>query len=220
MTTRLLVLAALPLACARDAKPAATPAPSANMQPAAGPMTTSPPQPMGDVTAFVDPGAERRQPVQNAIAVLRAPDGARIGTVRFVGTGQAGLDVVATVEGLSPGTHAYHVHVYGDCSAPDGKSAGPHFHFTGSSHDTSVKMITGDLGELVIDREGRATHQTRVPEARLQGPFSLIGRSVVVHAKGNDPSKPPDGGAGDRIACGVIGIENPGTGAQSPHTSG
>ena len=35
--------------------------------------------------------------------------------------------VKAKVEGLTPGLHGFHIHEKGDCSAPDGSSAGGHF---------------------------------------------------------------------------------------------
>jgi Cu-Zn family superoxide dismutase len=195
--------------CARDTQPATPRTVTATTT-----TTTMPHHGAGaaptDITAFLDPGAADRQPVRQAIAVLYSmKTGQRLGTTRFVDSGAGGLDVFASVDGLPGGTHAYHVHVYGDCSSPDAKSAGPHFHFTGSSMDTHVKMITGNLGELKPDAEGRATHQGHLHEAQLQGPFSLIGRSVVIHAHGNNPAVTPDGGAGDRIACGVIGVANP-----------
>ena len=47
---------------------------------------------------------------------------------------------------------------------------------------------------------------TVIKHATLHGPYTIIGRSVVVHAKPNDPASPPMGEAGSRLACGVIGI--------------
>src|ERR1044072_4845727 len=38
-----------------------------------------------------------------------------------------GIRVVADVTGLTPGTHGFHIHEKGDCSAADGSSAGGHF---------------------------------------------------------------------------------------------
>jgi superoxide dismutase, Cu-Zn family len=161
-------------------------------------------------TAFLDPGAERPEPVQQAIAVLQPTRGNQVtGVVRFTERGD-GLEMSADVAGLGRGPHAFHVHIYGDCSGADGESAGEHFHFTGSSAQPEPGLITGDLGELRAQRGGRATRRATIDGATLQGRFSILGRSVVVHERGNDPTKTPDGGAGKRIACGVIGIDTAG----------
>lgn len=158
-------------------------------------------------TAIVDPGADDPVPVTEAIAVLHPTQGSEVtGTVRFRQSAR-GLEVFATVRGLAPGRHAYHVHVFGDCSSPDATSAGPHFHFEGSAFDPDAKIITGNLGELRATRGDRVTHHARIPDATLQGSFTILGRSVVVHARGNDPTQPPAGGAGERLACGVIGVD-------------
>lgn len=166
---------------------------------------------------LIDPGAEDPIPVSEAIATVVPTEGNNVrGTVRFRGAA-SGVDVVTTLEGLPGGVHAYHVHVYGDCSAPDATSAGPHFHFHGSSLNTKEKIITGNLGELTGDGAGRASHRARIEAASLQGEYSIIGRAVVVHAQGNNPEITPDGGAGARIACGVIGVANPSEAGTSAH---
>lgn len=158
---------------------------------------------------LVDPGAPKQAYVREAIAVLRPTAGNQaMGTVRFRET-ENGVDVFTAMTNLPSGPHAYHVHVYGDCSAPDAESAGPHFHFTGSSFDKEVNIVTGNLGELRGDGQNAPTHQAQIPGATLQGPFSIVGRAVVVHQHGNNHEVTPDGGAGARIACGVIGVANP-----------
>jgi Cu-Zn family superoxide dismutase len=222
-----MFLVAAAAACSRDARPAQapattteTPAPST----AGGPDGAEPAQGVEDpgaaggtrVTELVDPGATTQQPVREAVAILMPTQGSQVsGLVRFRET-DLGVEVFTTVQGLPGGNpHAYHVHVYGDCSSPDAKSAGPHFHFTGSSLDTEVDMITGNLGELEAAGQRTTTHQAQIEAATLQGQFSIIGRAVVVHAMGNDPKVTPDGGAGARIACGVIGVANP----QPPRTA-
>lgn len=157
---------------------------------------------------FVDPGAARPVEVQYATATVHPTRGSAVrGVVHFRQTDK-GVDVHTTIEGLPRGRHAYHVHVYGDCSAPDATSAGPHFHFDGSSFDKSVTIITGNLGELeaTAGKKKTVTHHASIPKATLQGRFSMIGRAVVIHARHNDHAHPPDGDAGDRIACGVIGV--------------
>lgn len=146
-----------------------------------------------------------------AVAVLHATEGNDVGgTVRFT-PAAGGLRVNAEVSGLPGDRHAYHVHLYGDCSADDGTSAGTHFNFLGSSTNppADIGRITGNLGDLDAGAEGEATHDTLVENASLAGPKSIVGRSVVVHASANDPEQPPIGAAGPRLACGVIGIAEP-----------
>ena len=55
------------------------------------------------------------------------------GTVTFVPSGDK-LKVFAEVSGLTPGLHGFHIHEKGDCSAPDGTSAGGHFNPTSKPH--------------------------------------------------------------------------------------
>lgn len=146
-----------------------------------------------------------------AIAVLHGTEGNEVsGTVRFT-PANGGVRVNAQVSNLSEGRHGYHVHLYGDCSADDGTSAGTHFNFLGSSENppADIDRITGNLGDLVADARGEASHEALVENAALTGAKSIIGRSVIVHASGNDPEQPPIGAAGARVACGVIGIAKP-----------
>lgn len=196
--------------CARDPAPApAAPRATASIPDLQLPMKQVDGLP---ITEIVDPGATNKRPVRQALAVLHPTQGNQAsGVVRFTETPGRGIEVFAAVHGLEGGPHAFHVHVYGDCSAPDATSAGPHFHFTGSSLDKEVEVITGNLGELRQHRtDDVSSHQARIPNASLQGEFSIIGRAVVVHAQGNDPTVTPDGGAGARLACGVIGVAEPG----------
>ena len=64
----------------------------------------------------------------------------------------------------------------GDCSAPDGKSAGPHFNFQGSSLEppNDIKRITGDLCEVAPDPRGVAQFRSAAPRASLRGPYSIV----------------------------------------------
>jgi len=161
------------------------------------------------ITACGPPPPPAATAPEAALAVLRPTEGNEVrGTVRFDPADPAGLVVDARVSGLEPGVHAFHVHVSGDCTAPDGTSAGTHFNFVGSSHDPpeEIERITGDLGELDADTQGRARHRETIERAALFGPKSIAGRAVVVHARGNDPTQPPIGAAGARVACGVIGV--------------
>jgi len=146
--------------------------------------------------------------VTKAVAVLGPlRDSGVAGTVTFT-TVKDGIQVVAHVSGLEPGPHGFHVHEFGDCSAPDGKSAGGHFNPQGGPHagPMSLERHVGDLGNITADSSGHAYLDIRDPYLSLEGLRSIIGRAVVVHASADDLVSQPSGAAGARIACGVIGL--------------
>jgi len=149
---------------------------------------------------------------QQAIAVLSPTAGQHCkGVVRFTQEGDS-VKVVADLEGLNPGQkHAFHIHQYGDCSAPDAMSAGSHYNPEGHPHglpDTENRHA-GDLGNVQADDQGKAHYEITVKNITIQGHMNPIaGHAVIVHAKVDDGSQPV-GNAGGRIACGVIGIAAP-----------
>ena len=214
----IVAVAVLVAACEapKPAQPEATEAAQPEATEAAQPEATETAQPEAtEAEAVAAEGAVEAPTVEAptveyAVAVLEPKsDSGVTGTVRFA-LGADGVSVDANAAGLTPGLHAFHVHVYGDCTSPDGKSAGTHYNFQGGpGNDPSIKRITGNLGELDADEEGNASLTENVPEAELNGPDSIIGRAVIVHEKPNDPSDPPIGAAGGRVACGVIGIAAP-----------
>jgi len=123
-----------------------------------------------------------------------------------------GVEVVAELTGLQPGQHGFHVHEFGDCSMADGKCAGGHFNPTNQPHGgpDSTKRHVGDLGNIKADSTGNASYKRLDTMISLNGAHSIIGRSVIVHAKPDDfTTQNPPGNAGDRIGCGVIGIGDP-----------
>ena len=151
--------------------------------------------------------------VQKAIAVLHPTAGQQChGVVRFTQEGDS-VKVIADLEGLTPNQkHAFHIHQYGDCSATDGMSAGGHYNPEGHQHGLpeTESRHAGDLGNVQADDQGKAHYEITVNNISIAGPKNpIIGRGVIVHAKPDDGGQPV-GNAGSRIACGVIGIANPG----------
>jgi Cu-Zn family superoxide dismutase len=112
------------------------------------------------------------------------------------------------VKGLTPGTHAIHLHEKGDCSAPDAASAGGHWNPTSEDHGKwgHAPFHHGDIGNLVADAEGKATMSLESELWTLGDgkPSDVVGHAVIVHAKDDDFTTQPTGNAGGRVACGVI----------------
>ena len=122
-----------------------------------------------------------------------------------------GVEIVGEFTGLQPGEHGFHVHEFGDCSMADGKCAGGHFNPNGGKHSSPSDpgRHAGDFGNIKADNTGKATYKMLDSMISLSGPTSIIGRSVIVHAKADDLKTQPSGDSGDRIGCGVIGIADP-----------
>jgi Cu-Zn family superoxide dismutase len=143
-----------------------------------------------------------------AVAVLHPTAGNKVsGTVTFTEVAD-GVQVRGEITGLAAGNHGFHVHEFGDCSAADASSAGAHFNPTNEPHagpDASARHV-GDMGNVQADASGKATleyvdHQISLTNDQR----SVIGRSVVVHAKADDLKSQPAGDSGARVGCGVIG---------------
>ncbi|OGV42212.1 MAG: hypothetical protein A2X46_15220 [Lentisphaerae bacterium GWF2_57_35] len=157
---------------------------------------------------------KHKKPVM-AIAVIHPTEGQSAhGTVFFEQVGQQ-VKVGADLKGLKPHTrHGFHIHEYGDCSAPDAASAGGHYNPEGYPHGapTDAERHAGDLGNVESDAEGRAHHEITVDFITIDGDRNpILGKAVIVHSKADDLKTQPTGDAGGRIGCGVIGLANPKT---------
>ncbi|WP_406698177.1 superoxide dismutase family protein [Singulisphaera sp. Ch08] len=147
--------------------------------------------------------------VTKAVAVLHATKkgGDVHGKITFTQTPK-GILVEGTVEGLTPGPHGFHVHEFGDCSSDDAMSAGGHFNPTNMPHagPHDTKRHVGDLGNIEANDKGVAKIELLDSAISFSGAHSIIGRGLIVHAKADDLKSPPAGAAGDRVACGVVGV--------------
>jgi Cu-Zn family superoxide dismutase len=139
--------------------------------------------------------------------------GAPVGTVKFApAPGGHGVVITPNLKGLPPGVHGFHVHEFANCGAKekDGKMsaaemAGGHYDpkrtkmhqgATGNGH-------IGDLPPLTVDAQGNSTQAMIAPRLSMK---DLPRHSVVIHEGGDNQSDQPkpNGGGGERIACGVI----------------
>jgi len=152
-----------------------------------------------------------RPMITKAVCVLHPLGDSKVsGTVTFTKV-ENGIQLTADLTGLTPGNHGFHIHQWGDCSSPDGKSAGGHFNPGNEPHagPDADRRHVGDLGNITAGDDGTA-HYSRVDtHIAFHGPDSIIGRGMIVHAGTDDLTTQPTGDAGGRVACGVIGVAAP-----------
>lgn len=148
---------------------------------------------------------------KKASATLASKSGSSVtGTATFT---QHGKNVVMkiSVSGLTPGSHAIHLHEKGDCSAADATSAGGHWNPTTEAHGKwgNAPFHHGDIGNLVAGQNGKAHLQLTTPLWTIgdANPSDVVGHAVVVHEKVDDFTTQPTGNAGGRVACGVIQLD-------------
>lgn len=151
-----------------------------------------------------------------AEAVLVSQDGGAIGTVTFRQTAD-GVLIMADMQGLGPGGHAFIVHEVGACT-PDFGAAGDHFNPTEAKHGfihsawkrgESGGAHGGDLPNLYASSDGAARADFFTDGITLDtGPrhsiFDADGSAIIVHER-PDSYGAEESDTGDRVACGVIG---------------
>jgi len=154
-------------------------------------------------------------PVVYKATAFLVGDSAVTGTVTFTqDSGVGPVKIVGELKGLDPNAkRGIHIHALGDLSGGC-VSAGPHFNPFDLTHGapTDKARHAGDLGNIGSESTGNAHFTLEDSLISLNGPLSIVGRAVVLHAgtddlgKGGDEESLKTGNAGARAACGVIGI--------------
>lgn len=162
------------------------------------------------IAAPAPPAVAPRNVGATAVTRMAGPDGAELGTVT-IEQGPQGLIIAADMRGLSPGGHGFHIHETGSCE-PDFAAAGDHFNPTGASHGArhGPDRHAGDLPNLYAAADGTARADVFTDAATLDTgePHSLFdadGSAVIIHALPDTYGE--DAGAGGRVACGVLRLE-------------
>jgi len=150
-------------------------------------------------------------------------EGVCTGDIVFTQISDTECQIDYTIRGLAPGLHGFHIHEKSDFSNGC-NSAGPHFNPYKKTHGGpgDEERHAGDMGNIEPGADGVAKGTIIDKLIRITGPeeFSVLGRSVMVHADADDlgcgdnsePGPPPvngkaskaTGNAGARIACGKI----------------
>jgi Cu-Zn family superoxide dismutase len=145
---------------------------------------------------------------KQAAATLQARSGSKAGGEALFVESKETVTLHLLITGAEPGVHAVHIHETGDCSAPDGASAGGHWNPTNVNHGKwgAAPHHSGDIGNVEVGADGKAQLTLSSKVWTIGGPpeTNIVGRSVIVHAKADDFTTQPTGNAGGRIACGVI----------------
>ena len=116
------------------------------------------------------------------------------GSVRFVAR-KDGVSMLVFLSGVPAGQYRVAIHAMGNCTSPNGFSAGPVWSIPGVGPQVLV---------VSTNTEGTATVTRRIAGVRLDGPDGLMGHSVVLHDRSVGPLDAEPGKRNDRLACGVI----------------
>ena len=123
--------------------------------------------------------------------------------------GPTGVLINVEVQGLSPGAHAIHMHGVGSCK-PDFKAATGHINPGKSQHGllNPDGPDSGDLPNLYVAADGSVKAAFFTARVSLEGGSAPLldedGSAFIIHENRDDHMAQPIGGAGGRVACGVI----------------
>jgi Cu-Zn family superoxide dismutase len=207
LTRSVALIACAWLVSACGGAPPATEAPTAPEAPAApaapaAPTAEAPAAPAAPAVPAAPAAAPKTVEV-----TLEAKSGSKLAGKATFSEVEGGVKVALSVSGAPAGKVASHVHEVGDCSAPDGKSAGGHFNPAAQAHGLpgGTALHLGDLGNVDVAKDGTGRLEIVVKGANLKegDASSFLGRSIIVHEKMDDGGQ-PTGNAGGRIGCGVI----------------
>lgn len=167
---------------------------------------------LGLIASAAATAALAATPPSNLRIDLRNSTGGSAGTVTLT---EAPNGVLLRLEarGLTPGWHGLHFHEKGDCSAAGFTSAGAHVHGKASVVHGLLNPDgneAGDLPNLHVAADGTGTAELFSGYVSLSGAgarpalMDTDGSALVIHANPDDYKTQPIGGAGPRVACGVI----------------
>lgn len=167
--------------------------------------------------AMADDHSDKDYIGQKAYSDIIDNAGENIGVAQYT-QGAEGVLIEITAEGLPAGKHGMHFHEVGTCADHDHfKMAKGHIMPTGKPHGFLNKdggPHEGNLPNLIVHEDGSVHVELYSKMVSLNGrkgewgdqPALLDddGSVLMVHINEDDHKTQPIGGAGARIACGVV----------------
>ncbi|MDA7965876.1 superoxide dismutase family protein, partial [Ruegeria sp.] len=125
--------------------------------------------------------------------------------------GPHGVLLHVRVRDLPPGKHGLHLHSHGVCEPGEGfKTAKGHVGKVEGAHGLMNPKgpEPGDLPNLYVGSDGVGEMEAYTTLVSLEGGDNALldadGSTFIIHEKGDDHKSQPIGGAGGRIACGIL----------------
>jgi Cu/Zn superoxide dismutase len=116
------------------------------------------------------------------------------GTVRVAQTPK-GAQLSVYLYNVAAGTYRVALHADGNCTSPNGFSAGPPWVPPGAAQPVVITFQVGEIG---------ADLSQPVPGITLRGPTGVAGRSAVIHQGWNSPLEAVPDLPNNRVACGAF----------------
>ena len=137
-------------------------------------------------------------------AEMRNVEGETVGTV-VMQQGSGGFLVSVMLKGIEPGPHGIHIHSVGTCM-PDFKASGGHINVDNRQHGllNPDGPDNGDLPNIYATADGTVQAELFTTLVDPDMLMDTDGSAIVVHENRDDHTSQPIGGAGGRIACGVL----------------
>lgn len=159
------------------------------------------------------PGSLVGETPEQATVAFIDRDGNEVGTGTLVESPH-GVLIDLDLHSLPPGRRAIHIHAIGTCDDPEEGfvASGGHLNPEGRAHGlmNPEGPDHGDLPNIIVREDGTVQVELFTHLVSLRGApgrpalLDYDGAALVIHQNRDDHFSQPIGGAGPRIACGVV----------------
>jgi len=147
---------------------------------------------------------------EKASATLINKEGTPIGMAHLT-QAPTGVLIHVKVSGLVPGKHGLHLHSLGVCEGNEGfKTAKGHVGGAEGAHGllNPAGPEPGDIPNIFVGSDGNGEMEAFTSLVSLKGDKNNLldadGSTFIIHENADDHVTQPIGGAGARVACGII----------------